>query len=81
MRPAAQVTLSLPGDEASAPYDWTACEAASAGIALHIAVNEEGRIVLALDYALNEGEASEAADTLIIVLKPRAEETAASRET
>ncbi len=81
VRPAAQVTLSLPGDEASAPYDWTACEAASAGIALHIAVNEEGRIVLALDYALNEGEASEAADTLIIVLKPRAEETAASRET
>ena len=75
VRPAARVTLSLPGDGENALYDWTASEAVGAGIALNAAVNGEGRIVLELDYTLGEGEAlEEASDTLLIVLKPCAAE-------
>ena len=73
VRPGARVTLSLPADDESAPYDWTAIETAGEGIALNAAVNEEGRIVLEMDYALDENETPEtAADTLVITLKPRA---------
>lgn len=75
VRPAARVTLSLPADGENALYDWAASETVGAGIALNVAVNDEGRIALELDYALDEGETIEtAADTLIVVLKPLAEE-------
>ena len=74
VRPAARVTLSLSADNESAPYDWAASKAIGAGIALNVSVNEDGRVVLELDYTLPEGEALETpADTLLIVLKPRAE--------
>ena len=75
VRPAARVTLSLPAGDENALYDWAASEAIGAGIALNVSVNDAGCVVLELDYALDEGETlEETCDTLIIVLKPLAEE-------
>ena len=75
VRPAARVTLSLPAVDENALYDWAASEGVGAGIALNVSVDDAGRVVLELDYALDEGETLETVDdTLIIVLKPLAEE-------